>query len=134
MPRRRPSALRAALPVRARRRHPSIDHLSGSCLAALRRLDHARYWPGATTEAFRHWQSLAHAPLRRLTTTLTAPGCGNLGCCDVPYYRDHLEEALHALPAKSARELRFLVASLDEKILTRAFLGTPTGPWWREPL
>ncbi|MER5894839.1 hypothetical protein [Streptomyces sp. NPDC001876] len=40
---------------------------------------------------------------------------------------------LHALPKKSARELRVLVRALDEKILARA-KAIPTDnlevPWW----
>ncbi|MFG2476520.1 hypothetical protein [Streptomyces fagopyri] len=41
---------------------------------------------------------------------------------------------LHALPRKSARELRALVRALDEKILTRARTipaDSLDAPWWR---
>ncbi|MFF8368945.1 hypothetical protein ACF05W_08910 [Streptomyces lydicus] len=40
---------------------------------------------------------------------------------------------LHALPKKSARELRALVRALDGKILTRAKVipaDIPEAPWW----
>ncbi|GGR23046.1 hypothetical protein GCM10010251_43870 [Streptomyces aurantiogriseus] len=139
MPRRRPSALRGELPVRGARprRHPSIDRLSGSCTADLRRLERARFWPEATAEAFLQWKTLAHGPLRRIADPATAQRCGIPGCCDMGHFRDHLEAVLHALPKKSARELRALVSALDDKILTRArviqvdHLGVP---WWRDQL
>ncbi|MEU2283679.1 hypothetical protein ABZ614_17400 [Streptomyces sp. NPDC013178] len=139
MPRRRPSALRGELPVRGarRRRHPSIDRLSGSCTADIRRLERARFWPEATAEAFLQWKNLAHGPLRLIADPVTAQRCGLPECCDRGYFRDHLEAVLHALPKKSARELRALVSALDDRILTRAKviqvdnLGVP---WWRDQL
>ncbi|MFE1315439.1 MULTISPECIES: hypothetical protein [unclassified Streptomyces] len=44
---------------------------------------------------------------------------------------------LHALPKKSARELRALVRALDEKILARAKVIPAESldvPWWRGQL
>ncbi|MDX2761335.1 hypothetical protein PV729_43655 [Streptomyces europaeiscabiei] len=44
---------------------------------------------------------------------------------------------LHALPRKSARELRALVRALDDKILARAKtiqVGSVDEPWWRDQL
>ncbi|WP_159062943.1 hypothetical protein [Streptomyces scabiei] len=44
---------------------------------------------------------------------------------------------LHALPKKSARELRALVRALDDKILARAKairVGGVDEPWWRDQL
>ncbi|MBT2505509.1 hypothetical protein J7I98_06250 [Streptomyces sp. ISL-98] len=44
---------------------------------------------------------------------------------------------LHALPKKSAQELRKLVWALDSKILTRAKVvraDSPGTPWWRDQL
>ncbi|WP_458244670.1 hypothetical protein [Streptomyces sp. MAI_2237] len=119
-----------------RRRYPPIDRLSGSCAAALRRLERTRFWPEATEEAFWHWRALAHGPLRRLVDPLAGPGCGILECgCYDAGFRGHLETVLHALPKKSARELRALVRALDEKILTRAAVIPADSldvPWWRE--
>ncbi|MFF4786285.1 hypothetical protein ACFY3E_33800 [Streptomyces griseorubiginosus] len=49
-------------------------------------------------------------------------------------FRGHLETVLHALPRKSARELRSLVRPLDRKILARAKAlpaHSPDAPWWR---
>jgi hypothetical protein len=137
MPRRRPSALRGAFPVRGarRRRYRAIDRLSGSCAADLRRLERTRCLPEETAEAFRRWKALAHGPLRLIADPATEQRCGIPGCCDVGYFRDHLEAVLHALPKKSARELRVLVTALDEKILTRARtirVDNPGVPWWRD--
>ncbi|MFJ9117790.1 hypothetical protein ACIRJO_19810 [Streptomyces sp. NPDC102394] len=138
MPRRRPSVLRGELPVRGgrRRRYPPIDRLSGSCTAALRRLERARFWPEATEEAFWHWRALAHGPLRHLVDPLAGPDCGLPECgCHGAGFRGHLETVLHALPRKSARELRSLVRALDEKILARAAVIPADSldvPWWRE--
>ncbi|ANP56094.1 hypothetical protein J2Z21_003990 [Streptomyces griseochromogenes] len=140
MPRRRPSALRSELPVRLprRRRYPLIDRLSGSCTADLRRLARTRFGPEATEEAFWHWKALAHGPLRYLADPFAGPDCGISECgCNGAGFRDHLEAVLHALPRKSARELRARVRALDERILTRAEVipaAGPDAPWWRDML
>ncbi|KQX81879.1 hypothetical protein ASD48_00740 [Streptomyces sp. Root1310] len=136
MPRRRPSALRADLPVRPRgpRRYPIIDRLSGSCTADLRRLERTRFGPEATEEAFWHWKALAHGPLRQLVDPHTGSDCGVPRCgCYGAGFRGHLEAVLHALPRKSARELRALVWALDRKVLTRAKVIPAESlevPWW----
>lgn len=50
-----------------------------------------------------------------------SPRCGFPECgCYGAGFREHLEAVLHALPRKSARELRTLVRALDATILTRA--------------
>lgn len=69
---------------------------------------------------------------------LEASDCGILECgCYGVGFRSHLEVVLHALPRKSARELRALVLALDEKILARA-RGIPADsldmPWQRGQL
>lgn len=137
MPRRRPSDVRASIPVRNgdhRRLYPALDRLSGACTADIRRLDQSRYWSEATSGAFWHWAALAHGPLRRLASPRTETRCGIRECgCDPSLYRDHLEEVLHALPKKSARELRQLVWALDSKILARAKVihsDSPHARWW----
>jgi hypothetical protein len=66
---------------------------------------------------------------------LEGPDCGILECgCYGGCFRGHLEAVLHALPRKSARELRALVWALDKKILARA-KAIPADslnlPWWR---
>lgn len=66
---------------------------------------------------------------------LAASDCGILGCgCYGVDFRGHLEAVLHALPRKSARELRALVRALDKKILARAKVIPADSldvPWWR---
>lgn len=115
-----------------------IDRLSGSCTADIRRLELSRRWPESTAEAFSHWKVLAYGPLRRLTEPFPPQACGIPGCgCQPGYFRDHLEDVLHALPRKSARELRKLVRSLDRTILDRAKViraDCPDEPWWRGQL
>jgi hypothetical protein len=104
----------------------------------LRRLERARFWPESTAEAFSHWKGLAHGPLRRVADPFPGGRCGIAECgCDPGYFRDHLERVLHALPKKSARELRVLVQALDDRILARAkaiTVGSPDAPWWRDQL
>lgn len=139
MPRRRPSALRGEHTVRgAAGRRPAIDGLSGSCTADLRRLERTRCWPESTVTAFRHWRDLAHGPVRRIAAPFSGARCGIPACgCDPGYFRDHLETVLHALPARSARELGALVRALDEKIITRArviHVAAPGAHWWRDQL
>ncbi|MFC9281048.1 hypothetical protein [Streptomyces collinus] len=142
MARRRPSAVRDTLPLRRSRYsprprlYPPINGLSGACTAHIRRLERLRFWPGETDRAFWHWAALAHGPLRAFTDLLSSTRCGTRECgCDPGYFRDHLEEVLHALPRKSARELRALVRALDATILERAKVisaASPDLPWWRD--
>ncbi|MCM2577570.1 hypothetical protein [Streptomyces meridianus] len=136
MPRRRPHALRSALHARrpSRPRHPAIDRLSGSCHAAIARLERESLWPGAVFEAFHRWKAFAHGPQRNLTDIPVA-GCSIPECCGAPDAdRDVLEAALHRLPRKPALELRVLVSVLDETVLARAVVipGHPSDQrWWR---
>ncbi|GAA0287922.1 hypothetical protein ACKI1I_02180 [Streptomyces turgidiscabies] len=140
MPRRRPSALRGEVSVRRqhRQRRASIDRISGSCAADIHRLELSRHWPESTAEALSQWRVLAYGPARRFAEPFPAQSCGLPGCgCCPGYFRDHLEKVLHALPRKSARELRLLVRSLDRTILDRARIlraDHPDEPWWREQL
>lgn len=64
--------------------------------------------------------------------------CGVHECgCYGAGFREHLETVLHALPRKSARELRALVRALDRKILARAKVIPADNldvPWWEGPL
>ncbi|MFF1543721.1 hypothetical protein [Streptomyces sp. NPDC058291] len=70
-------------------------------------------------------------PLAGLDCGISECGCYGSG------FREHLEAVLHALPRKSARELRTLVRALDRKILTRARVIQADSldvPWWRGQL
>lgn len=79
---------------------------------------------------------LAYGPLRRVTQPSVTPRCGIPECgCDPGYFRDRLEAVIHALPRKSARELRVLVWSIDARILERARIiraDAPDSLWWRD--
>lgn len=143
MPRRRPSDVRGGHPARSNRHfvpypYPPINGLSGGCVADIRRQEYARFWPGATAKAFWHWSTLAHGPLKRIADPFTSTRCGDPGCgCDPGYSRDHLEAIVHALPKKSARELRKAVRDLDRKILSRARVlraDSMDVPWWQDQL
>ncbi|NNN34092.1 hypothetical protein HLK59_27760 [Streptomyces sp. S3(2020)] len=135
MPRRRPSAVRAATPIRIRRsRQPRFGRISAGCAADIRRLEHRRFSPGETDRVFRYWAALAHGPFAHLTRDVDTCGIPECGC-DPGYTRDHLEQVLRALPTKSARELRALLDELDAVILRRARVlpySSPDVPWWWE--
>lgn len=91
-------------------------------MAGLRRLERERGWGEDTEAAFWHWEALAHGSLRQLEYAFGGTDCcGVLTCgCYSFGFREHLEVVLHALPKKSARELRALVWALDEKVVGRA--------------
>ncbi|MCX4822805.1 hypothetical protein OG883_23475 [Streptomyces sp. NBC_01142] len=108
-------------------------------MAHIRRLERTRFRVGSTAQAFRRWAALAHGPLSRLSGSSAQSRCDNPEeCgCDPGYFRDHLEDVMHALPKKSARELRTLVGALDARILARARAvraDSPDVPWWRDQL
>jgi hypothetical protein len=107
-------------------------------MADLRRLQGTRFRLEDMVEAFLHWKRLAHGPPRRVADPFSGSRCGIPECgCDPGCFREHLEAVLHALPKKSARELRTLVRALDDRILARAEIiqvGSPDAPWWREQL
>src|SRR5687768_13064567 len=114
MPRRRPSQVRACDPsrLRGRPRTPTsnLPHASSALTAAIARLEHERLWPGAIADALRWWSLVARRPSRALSG-----GCGCESCLPVHRTEERatLELALHALPARPARELRRLVEPLD---------------------
>lgn len=133
--------MRDDFPVRVRGRiprFPAIDHLSGACRADIRRLEATRFWPGATGLSYSFWARLAHGPVKYLGAPETSTRCSVPECgCDPAFHRDHLEEVLHALRKKSARELRRLVWALDDTIVSRARVvraGSRDTPWWRDQL
>ncbi|MDW4916111.1 hypothetical protein [Streptomyces californicus] len=134
MPRRRPSALRADLRrFAAPHRYSTIGRLSGPAQAQIIRLERTRLRPGVIERALVRWASIARAPKDRLPSPFT-DRCGVPECCPEPAEdRDLLELAIHALPRKSAGELRALVHPLDLKILQRPD-AMPFGPaphrWW----
>ncbi|GJF33858.1 hypothetical protein KNE206_65580 [Kitasatospora sp. NE20-6] len=136
MPRRRPSDLRSERrrsPVE-RGRYSRIGQLSGSAQAEIIRLERTRLEPGDLSRALASWSVLAHTPRRR--SLVFRSGCGVPACCppEPTEWRDLLDAAVHALPAKSARELTRIVGRLDSRILDHPDLRhtvSPLGRWWR---
>ena len=134
MPRRRPSQIRAACRRDRRQTHagsqPGLTAGSGALASAVTRLERERLWPGAIAQALRQWSRIARRPNLALSGGCGCPLCN-------PFYttdeRAVLELALHALPARSARELRSLVEPLDELYLKRTW-PDPNAPaedgWW----
>lgn len=133
MPRKRPAALRAALP-RRRETYESRAHLpgiSGKIIADIVRLErrHNQLWPGDITRALRGWIGVARDPATELL--------GNFGGCPcgcTQEYRYVLEIALRSLPRQAARELRRLVEATDRLFLSRTLPDLwcyPGDPWWR---
>jgi hypothetical protein len=90
-----------------------LDGLSPRGVAAIARLEHDRFWPGAVDTALRAWARFVREPMHRIWDTST--GCGIMECCPDP---DEVRGILHAaaavLPKKDAREFRRRVAELDE--------------------
>src|SRR5262245_38508619 len=109
MPRRRPSQLRTE-GRQARQPNgasvPGLARGSSTLAAAVARLERERLWPGAVAQALQQWSRIARRPQVALSGGCGCPLCN-------PFYstdeRAVLELAVHALPARPARELRGLV-------------------------
>ncbi|WP_340378135.1 hypothetical protein U5640_25910 [Streptomyces sp. SS7] len=134
MPRRRPSRLRADSRRFAAHHHYSRPgRLSGPAQARIVLLERTRLHPGAIERALASWTALARTPKGRLPSP-SAGNCGVPECCPQPAdERDLLELAMHALPRKSARELRALVTPLDLRILEHPEVvphSEPPPHWW----
>lgn len=134
MPRSRPSRLRAEC-RRYRQRssgvsEPGLARGSSRLAGAISRLESDRLWPGAVAQALRRWSQLAHRPSRALSEGCGCPLCDPFFTTEV---RAVLEVALHALPSRTARELRGLVEPLDELYLARSWPDPTVSPeedWW----
>lgn len=136
MPRRPPARVRASLrrhprPT-GRRRLPRIPHASSALHAAIQHLElhHWEFCHGDVARSFDRWRRIANRPTPAPLGYGFAGECGIWGCC--PPSRDALELAILRLPARPARELRRLVAPLDERFLDRTYSDptAPPGPWW----
>ncbi|WP_199444411.1 hypothetical protein [Umezawaea beigongshangensis] len=134
MPRRRPSQLHARARRPSWQHHtpapPGLPRGSSHLAAAITRLEHQRLYPGAVTAALRAWSRTARSPRRARS--------GGCGCplCHPGHPSDErgvLELALHALPARAARELRTVLDPLDEHYRTRSHPDPHVSadhPWW----
>ncbi|MFF8864906.1 MULTISPECIES: hypothetical protein [unclassified Streptomyces] len=118
MPRRRPGEVRTALPRRYRThaRTTVIDGLSRGALGEIDRLERARtHWgPGEVATAVRLWKDYVQTP-ERLLWQDHEWGSTHGDCCggDPREARALLDTVMRALPARSARELRAVVARSD---------------------
>jgi len=136
MPRRPPARVRASNRRLPRspfpRRHPRIPCGSSTLHAAIRLLElHDRdLGPGDVASALDRWRRIANRPTPNPLGYGFAAQCGIWGCC--PPSREALDIAIRRLPPRPARELRRLVAPLDERFLDRTYPDptAPPGPWW----
>ncbi|GAB4083444.1 hypothetical protein GCM10028784_00740 [Myceligenerans cantabricum] len=95
--------------------HAKDGRLSGSAHAAIALLES---WPGQIHGALLNWEREAR---RRNPWSRNSYGCGIRECCGLPIDdRDLLELTIHRLPRRSARELRVLVRSIDERIMAKS--------------
>jgi len=113
-----------------RRARPSseIDGVSRATCFALDRLDHRGISARTVAGHLATWRRAAARPARDLHRPF-----GDELIYVAPPARDHLQEAMDALPARRARELRALVDPVDAVILRRT-VNNPRAdqgqPWW----
>ncbi|MFE5218616.1 hypothetical protein ACFRC1_29435 [Streptomyces sp. NPDC056626] len=118
MPRRRPGEVRTALCQRHRTHAATtvIDGLSRRALGEIDRLERTRAYlgPGEVAAAVRLWKEYVRTP-ERLLWQDHERGNSDWDCCggDPWEARALLGTVTHALSARSARELRAVVARSD---------------------
>lgn len=135
MPRRRPSAVRAALPLR---RVPGcdfgrIDRLPAHCLDAIARWERETCRPGATARALRLYREIVNSRYVEL-------GYGCPCCDDYGEQRDRLDTVLNELPVKARQALYRLIEPLDEILIDRTWFNPRAHrisdwhaqEWWRQ--
>jgi hypothetical protein len=136
MPRRSPGALRAQkrLSRGGSRQFSQISGLGRSAQAAVRRLEADRFYPGYLRDGLDQFEQFLRSPGRLLYVPLA-----DCPCHDPVYGRDTVEAMLNALPLRARRELREIVALLDDEFERRT-LPDPTAPvelgagWWHRRL
>ncbi len=132
MSRRSPAALRATSSPARNSRPVAVTGLSAATLRELR--DRPCPDPASVGQALAQWRRAVHGPARSLTRGLVVNDCP---CCDDRDQRDVLERAMAALSTRASRELRALVAPLDEILERRTChdpQAPPDAPWWRRRL
>jgi hypothetical protein len=138
MPRRRPSAVRAALPLHPRksRAFSVIDGLSAATSAEIRRWERARRKPGEVARDLDWWtRQAAEMSSRRWHGIGSGPYFYGCPCCDydAPRGREGLEEVLRALSRRGRRELRAVVEAVDSRVLASTYGDPPDTPgWWNQ--
>jgi hypothetical protein len=102
--------------------------------AAVKRPEAQRFGPGYLSEALGQYEQFLRQPGRWIYVPLA-----DCPCHDVLGGRDNLQAMLHALPSAARRELRQIVARLDEEFERRT-LPNPHAPaepgnaWWHRRL
>ncbi|MFK8850531.1 hypothetical protein [Streptomyces sp. Ac-502] len=130
MARRRPAQVRDGLALRRPTAFTVVDGLDAAAQLDVRRFEQTRLAPGVLAKALKSWRQQVRLPGRYPTDT-TPFGCPC--CCDGGHGRTELELALHALPRRSARQLRALVEPLDHIFLSRTLHDPHLPddlPWW----
>jgi hypothetical protein len=114
-------------------RHPRIPRGTSALNAAIHLLElHDRdLGRGDVARALDQWRRITNRPRLDPLGYGFDNECGIWGCC--PPSREVLELAMRRLPARPGRELRRLVAPLDDEFLKRTYPDptAPPGPWWR---
>ncbi|MFF3273901.1 hypothetical protein ACFYWU_23685 [Streptomyces chrestomyceticus] len=129
MTRRRPAQVRGGLAARRPAAFTVVDGLDAAAQLDVRALERSRLTPGAVAKALESWRQQVRLP-RRYAADTAYYGCP---CCDGGYGRAELDIALHALPRRSARQLRALVEPVDRAFLARTLPDPHTPddrPWW----
>ena len=124
MPRRPPAQVRARRPIRQQRPVPQISRVSAHTSRAIAEFERARLYPGEIADALARWTRFVHGPARVIADYEF--GASPCPCCtheEPDEIRKVLHRALHALPARAARELLGLVRPLDELYLSRSIAG-----------
>jgi hypothetical protein len=136
MPRSSPGALRAQKRSGRddSRRFSQISGLARAAQAAVRRLETEPFYPGCLRETLDQYEQFLRRPGRHLYVPLA-----DCPCHDPLHARDNVEALLRALPPRVRRELRRVVARLDEEFEQRT-LPDPMAPvrlgegWWHRRL
>ena len=139
MPRRSPSAVRAARPFHPRRSRSFsiIDGVSAATSAEIRRWEQTHGRPGEVARDLAWWKIEAAEMTRRgwygANVGTYEFGDRNCPCCDYdqPRGRWGLEDVLQALSRRGRRELGAVVRAIDARVLARTYGEPPDSPgWW----
>lgn len=122
------------LPARASRwdEHGVVPRVSSRTLAEIARVEQRRYWRGATYRALCHWRWTVY---QRGPWIIYVADDDASGCCDwVGYWRRTLEAVCLQLSPRARRELRAVIAPLDERFLARTLndpFAARSDQWWQ---
>lgn len=139
MPRKPVSRVRSDL-LRSPRRGDDravISGLSAKAVAEIARIERRDYAPGAAHRTLHGWRAMVYEPG---PWVMYPRWSSEYPCCEPDWGGDHretLEAICRGLSRRSARELRAVLAPLDERFLARTLndpYASPRDPWWRRRL